>query len=203
MMASTDHPHAAIGRRRDRRGFNDGRRGPNDRAGPRGPCGCRRQTTIVWHGPARAAPETPMTQTSNRFFDEMARLMNDAAGVAQGVRREFDTVFRDPGRAHPARPRRGPARGIRGGQGNGPAGARGKRGAEGPYRRARSQVRPAGLSGRPGAGRIRPGFLVFNPRHGYTRARPRLQHPWRHAAGANPTIRACNTRILSWRPFRN
>lgn len=35
-----------------------------------------------------------MTQTSNRFLDEMARLMNDAAGVAQGVRREFDTVFR-------------------------------------------------------------------------------------------------------------
>lgn len=35
-----------------------------------------------------------MTQTNNRIFDEMARLMNDAAGVAQGVRREFDTVFR-------------------------------------------------------------------------------------------------------------
>jgi BMFP domain-containing protein YqiC len=35
-----------------------------------------------------------MTQTSNRFFDEMSRLMNDAAGVAQGVRREFDTLFR-------------------------------------------------------------------------------------------------------------
>jgi BMFP domain-containing protein YqiC len=35
-----------------------------------------------------------MTQTSNRFFDEIARLMNDAAGVAQGVRREFDTMFR-------------------------------------------------------------------------------------------------------------
>jgi BMFP domain-containing protein YqiC len=35
-----------------------------------------------------------MTQTSNRFFDEMARLMNDAAGVAQGVRREFDTLVR-------------------------------------------------------------------------------------------------------------
>jgi BMFP domain-containing protein YqiC len=35
-----------------------------------------------------------MTQTSNRILDEMARLMNDAAGVAQGVRREFDTVFR-------------------------------------------------------------------------------------------------------------
>ena len=35
-----------------------------------------------------------MTQTSNRIFDEMARLMNDAAGVAQGVRREFDSLFR-------------------------------------------------------------------------------------------------------------
>ena len=35
-----------------------------------------------------------MTQTNNRFFDEMARLMNDAAGVAQGVRREFDTMLR-------------------------------------------------------------------------------------------------------------
>jgi BMFP domain-containing protein YqiC len=35
-----------------------------------------------------------MAQTSNRILDEMARLMNDAAGVAQGVRREFDSVFR-------------------------------------------------------------------------------------------------------------
>jgi len=35
-----------------------------------------------------------MTQTTSRFFDEIARLMNDAAGVAQGVRREFDTLFR-------------------------------------------------------------------------------------------------------------
>jgi BMFP domain-containing protein YqiC len=36
-----------------------------------------------------------MTQTTNRFFDEVARLMNDAAGVAQGVRREFDTLVRN------------------------------------------------------------------------------------------------------------
>ena len=36
-----------------------------------------------------------MTQTTNRFFDEVARLMNDAAGVAQGVRREFDTMFKN------------------------------------------------------------------------------------------------------------
>ncbi len=35
-----------------------------------------------------------MTQTTSRFFDEVARLMNDAAGVAQGVRREVDTLFR-------------------------------------------------------------------------------------------------------------
>ena len=35
-----------------------------------------------------------MTQTSNRFFDEIARLMNDAAGVASGVRREFDALVR-------------------------------------------------------------------------------------------------------------
>ena len=35
-----------------------------------------------------------MAQTTNRFFDEMARLMNDAAGVAQGMRREFDTLMR-------------------------------------------------------------------------------------------------------------
>src|SRR6266700_7817742 len=37
----------------------------------------------------------PMTQTSSRFFDEIARLMNDAAGVASGVRREFDTMVRN------------------------------------------------------------------------------------------------------------
>ena len=35
-----------------------------------------------------------MTQTNNRFFDEVGRLMNDAAGVASGVRREFDTMVR-------------------------------------------------------------------------------------------------------------
>jgi BMFP domain-containing protein YqiC len=38
--------------------------------------------------------ETDMTQTNNRFFDEIGRLMNDAAGAAQGVKREFDTVMR-------------------------------------------------------------------------------------------------------------
>src|SRR6187401_626068 len=41
-----------------------------------------------------SAGEQAMTQTTNRFFDEVARLMNDAAGVAQGVRREFDTLVK-------------------------------------------------------------------------------------------------------------
>ena len=36
-----------------------------------------------------------MTHTSNRLFDEFARLMNDAAGVASGVRREVDTMVRN------------------------------------------------------------------------------------------------------------
>jgi BMFP domain-containing protein YqiC len=35
-----------------------------------------------------------MTQTSNRLFDELAKLMTDAANVAQGVRREASTAFR-------------------------------------------------------------------------------------------------------------
>ena len=35
-----------------------------------------------------------MTQTSNRLLDEFAKLMTDAAGVAQGMRREVETAFR-------------------------------------------------------------------------------------------------------------
>lgn len=35
-----------------------------------------------------------MTQTSNRIFDELAKLMTDAAGAAQGVRREAESVMR-------------------------------------------------------------------------------------------------------------
>ncbi len=35
-----------------------------------------------------------MTQTSNRLFDELARLMTDAAGAAQGLRREAETMMR-------------------------------------------------------------------------------------------------------------
>jgi BMFP domain-containing protein YqiC len=35
-----------------------------------------------------------MTQTSNRLMDEFAKLMNDAAGAAQGVKREVETAVR-------------------------------------------------------------------------------------------------------------
>ncbi|WP_350335055.1 accessory factor UbiK family protein [Coralliovum pocilloporae] len=35
-----------------------------------------------------------MTQTSNRLLDDFAKLMTDAAGVAQGVRKEAETAMR-------------------------------------------------------------------------------------------------------------
>jgi BMFP domain-containing protein YqiC len=35
-----------------------------------------------------------MTQTSNRLFDELAKMMTDAAGAAQGLKREVDTMVR-------------------------------------------------------------------------------------------------------------
>ncbi|NBN63271.1 accessory factor UbiK family protein [Microvirga tunisiensis] len=35
-----------------------------------------------------------MNQGPNRFLDEFAKLMTDAAGVAQGARREVETAFR-------------------------------------------------------------------------------------------------------------
>jgi BMFP domain-containing protein YqiC len=38
-----------------------------------------------------------MTQTDNRFLDELARLMTDAAGAAQGMRRDFETMVRAQG----------------------------------------------------------------------------------------------------------
>jgi BMFP domain-containing protein YqiC len=34
-----------------------------------------------------------MTQ-NNRFFDDLGKLMNDAAGVADGARREVETMIR-------------------------------------------------------------------------------------------------------------
>ena len=38
-----------------------------------------------------------MTHTNNRVLDEFAKLMTDAAGAAQGVRREVETLMRAQG----------------------------------------------------------------------------------------------------------
>ena len=35
-----------------------------------------------------------MTQTNNRFFDELSKFMTGAAGVADGVQREMETFLR-------------------------------------------------------------------------------------------------------------
>jgi BMFP domain-containing protein YqiC len=55
----------------------------------------QQQTVTIVRTPSEWPEANAMTQTSNRLFDEMARLMNDAAGVASGVRREFETVVRN------------------------------------------------------------------------------------------------------------
>lgn len=36
-----------------------------------------------------------MTATSSRFFDEIAKLMSNASGAAQGVRKEIDTMVQN------------------------------------------------------------------------------------------------------------
>lgn len=36
-----------------------------------------------------------MNTSSTRFFDELAKMMTNAAGAAQGIRGELDTVFRN------------------------------------------------------------------------------------------------------------
>lgn len=38
-----------------------------------------------------------MTQTNNRLLDELARMMTDAAGAAQGVKRDVEGMVRSQG----------------------------------------------------------------------------------------------------------
>jgi BMFP domain-containing protein YqiC len=38
-----------------------------------------------------------MTQTTNRFLDELSKLLTDAAGAAQGMRREVESLMRTQG----------------------------------------------------------------------------------------------------------
>jgi BMFP domain-containing protein YqiC len=47
---------------------------------------------VLLYGDGRQ--ELAMTQTTGRIYDEIAKLMTDAAGLAQGVRREVDGVVR-------------------------------------------------------------------------------------------------------------
>lgn len=38
-----------------------------------------------------------MTQTTNRFLDEFAKLMTDAAGAADGLKKEAEQLFKSQG----------------------------------------------------------------------------------------------------------
>jgi BMFP domain-containing protein YqiC len=38
-----------------------------------------------------------VTQTTNRFLDEFSKLLTDAAGAAQGMRREVETLMKAQG----------------------------------------------------------------------------------------------------------
>ena len=39
-------------------------------------------------------PRPAMTQTTNRIFDDFAKLMTDAAGAADGMKREAETMIK-------------------------------------------------------------------------------------------------------------
>jgi BMFP domain-containing protein YqiC len=58
------------------------------------PCPARQYQTN--DAAKRLSPQRtrPMTQTTSRFFEEMAKLMTDAAGAAQGFRQDAETLFR-------------------------------------------------------------------------------------------------------------
>ncbi len=62
------------------------------------PCALARPRHMLLSSPprARAPPPEPrvMPQTQSRFFDDLSRLMTDAAGLADGARREAQTFAR-------------------------------------------------------------------------------------------------------------
>jgi BMFP domain-containing protein YqiC len=47
-----------------------------------------------WRRDVAKKDHTNMTQSNSRLFDDLGRLMTDAAGLADGVRREVETVAR-------------------------------------------------------------------------------------------------------------
>ena len=128
-----------------------------------------------------------MTQTSNRLFDEFARLMNDAAGVASGVRREVDTMVRNQAekwlrdldlvKREEFEAVKEMARLAR--EENEALKARiAALEARLPPGTAANDLPQPGFSRLAGAG----GFLVISPSCRYKPRIPRLRHPWRHAA---------------------
>ena len=149
--------------------------------------------------------------------------MNDAAGVAQGVRREFDTPVPHPGRAHAARPRRGvSARNSR----------RSRRWPGSPARRTEAlKARMAALepSSPPARDRARrcyrqarrrargpdrltengPELLSIPAVFAISRAVRGAQHPWRHAATERRprqrpfSIQKLEQGLDQWRPSRD
>ncbi len=142
-----------------------------------------------------------MTQTTSRFFDEIARLMNDAAGVAQGVRREFDTMFKtqaerwlrdlDLVKREEFEAVKDMARLAR--EENEALKARIEAleaKSAGPPRPPRRPTHPVPRAARrssrggptpPETAILQP-FLCSHALSGYKPARPRPPHPWRHAA---------------------
>jgi len=56
-----------------------------------------REDAAGWQHKRAMETLPPMTQTSNRIFDDIAKLMTDAAGAAQGVRDDVETMMRSQG----------------------------------------------------------------------------------------------------------
>jgi len=54
----------------------------------------RAASYIVRQQPTMAQKDFDMAEGSNRIFDDFGRLMNDAAAMADGVRREAETAFK-------------------------------------------------------------------------------------------------------------
>ncbi len=112
----------------------------------------------------------------NRLLDDLARLFTDAAGMAQGVRREaegvvkaqFERLIRDMDVVTP--------RGIRGGSRNGGPRPRAERAARGARRRARGQARHQGGRGSAGDDLTQAPIQAW-PRSAGFRLRPRLHTP--------------------------
>ena len=70
-----------------------------------------------------------MSNGPNRILDEFAKLMTDAAGAAQGVRREVETAFKAQAEKAAELDGRRAARGVRGGARDGRQGAGREQGA--------------------------------------------------------------------------